>query len=216
MENGRPRLLCIVAGLLVMPVALVLGEEERSTDCSKWTIKGLRLGMTLQEVRAAHENLKHGRNWFRPDDQGRAWHFWAESRSKGLYNYVLPERDDPAAELVSLMVLVDVSQSSPSAVIDALIERWGEPLTREAPIATARYFNAFGAPRGEFEWLATSWQDPSCDILATLLDKTKLSPPTLLTAGLAFKEVTVSLDSISKLVERKELERERAKEVVPP
>ncbi len=58
---------------------------------------------------------------------------------KGLYNYVLPERDEPDARIISVMALLDVSGSTSSATIDALIERWGQPSPREVPIAKVRY-----------------------------------------------------------------------------
>ncbi|MGH9866687.1 MAG: hypothetical protein ACREAA_00775 [Candidatus Polarisedimenticolia bacterium] len=205
----------LLAILLAMSLCVAQEPSPASTsaDCARWSIKGVALGMALKEVKVAHENLKHGRNWFRPDDRGRDWYFWVESRMQGLYNYVLPERDEPDGKIISVIALLDVSESSPSATIDALIERWGPPSAREVPIAKVRYFNAFGAPRGEFDWLATTWEDPGCDILVTVLDKTKVPP----VPGMPpFKEVTLSLDSISKLVEKKEAELDKARDAVRP
>ena len=209
-------LIALLAGFLA-PTALPSEEPGKAAsepDCSKWSIKSLRLGMPLRDVKNQHRKLKHGKNWFRPDDRGKAWYFWAESRMKGIYNYVLPEYDSPDAEIISIAVLVDVSEVSTSDVVSVLVERWGEPGLREVPIATARYYNLFGAPRGEFDWKATSWEAPQCDVLATLIDKTKMAPPG--TVVPPFKEVTLSLDSISKLVEKQEQDVNKAHGVVPP
>jgi hypothetical protein len=99
-------------------------------------------------------------------------------------------------------------------VIDALVERWGPPSARQVPIGSVRYFPAFGAPRGEFEWRATTWEDEVCDVLVTLLDKTNM-PPIGTVVG-PFKEVTLSIDSLSRLVEVKDREQRSAREAVRP
>lgn len=216
----RPSLSALLIALLAgfpAPTTLLsddTGSGAAEPECAKWSIKGLRLSMPLRDVKSQHRKLKHGKNRFRPDNRGKAWYFWAESRMKGIYNYVLPEYDSPDAEIISIVVLVDVSEVSTSDVIRALVERWGEPGLREAPIATARYYSLFGAPRGEFDWTATSWEAPECDLLATLIDKTKMAPPGSIVPP--FKEVTLSLDSISKLVEKQEQDAGKAHGVVPP
>jgi hypothetical protein len=194
------------------PSPLVAISSLTTADCDKWSIKGVRLGMTLKEVKAEHKSLGHGRNWFRPEDKRKGWYVWTESRWNGLYNYVLPERDEPDATIISVTAVLDVKQDA-SPVIDALIERWGQPLSREVAVDKVRYFNVFGAPEGQFDWLATTWEDRKCDIMVTVFDKTKLSPGPY---RMKFKTVTVSFDSISHLVVQKEKELEKARKVVRP
>ena len=208
-------MLAIILVFLVFLPTLSQENDDAAAPatCSKWSVKGVRLGMALEEVKSAHKKLKHGRNWLRRDDRGKDWYFWAESRMRGIYNYVLPETDAPHAEIISLVVLLDVSDSSPDAVIGALEERWGQPIAREVPIGTVRYYSVFGAPRGEFDWKATTWEDQRCDVLVTLLDKIKMSPVGYVPP---FKEVTLSMDSLEKLIEKKERELEKARDIVRP
>ena len=189
------------------PPATPIPLSSSVADCNKWSIKGVRLGMTLKEVKAEHKSLGHGRNYFRPEDKREGWYVWTETRWRGLYNYVLPERDEADAKIISVVAAIDVPENA-SATIDALIERWGEPLSREAALARVRYFNVFGNPDEVFDWLGTTWEDPKCDILVTVHKKTE-----------TFKVFTVSLDSISQLdlaEKPKEKDREKARKAVRP
>src|SRR2546428_10572490 len=98
----------LVLGTLISG-ALAAQEPQppvTSSNCTKWSLKGLRLGMKLTDFKEAHPNAKHGRNWFRPDDRGRDWYFWAESRMHGVYNYVLPETDEDDAPVISIVALI--------------------------------------------------------------------------------------------------------------
>ncbi len=185
-------------------------DVEPSGRCARWSVKGLRLGMSLVQVRDEHPKLKHGKNWFRPDDRGRRWYFWAESRKKGLYNYVLPETDKPEAPIVSILALIDLEDSTPSDAIAALERRWGPALAKEVNVATVRYFNVSGAPQGEYDWTATVWEDAACDVLVTAFEKNTLSPATtlgLLPMKIEVTVLTVSIDSLSKEIARREAEK---------
>ena len=218
---GRRRVTSLLDNLLRWALCLFLvitvvhhigAQDMTAADCSRWSIKGLRLGMPLSEVKERHPKAKHGRNWFRRDDKGREWHFWAESRMKGLYTYVLPEQDEPDARIISIVTLIDVSEASPAAAVDSLVERWGPPKERDVLVSTVRYFNAFGAPKGELDWKATAWEDPLCDILATALDQ----PRRAAMLGTKFDTLMLSIDSLTALVEVREFERAKARETTRP
>lgn len=200
----------IASGAAYAGPAQDAGAFSPEVDCGKWSLKGLRLGMPLAEFLEAHPKAKHGKNWFRADDRGRAWYLWVENRMRGVYNYVLPERDDPNAPIVSIVALIDVTETSPSSVIEALVRRWGTPVFREVEVTKVRYFNAFGAPRGEFDWKATTWEDQACDLVVTAFEKNTLSPATtlgLLPYDIKVTLMTVSLDSFSKEITRTEQQR---------
>ena len=197
-----------------------LAEEPQSptavTDCAKWSLKGLQVGMTLSDFKKQHPNAKHGRNWFRPDDRDRNWYFWAESRMHGVYDYVLPESDNAEALILSIVAVIDLSDATPTDVIDSLVARWGRPSARDVPVATVRYFTAFGVPQGQMDWKATTWEDDACDVLITALEQPRISPVN----KSRFTTLTVSMDSITKLVTaaeaRHEAQRKKADAATRP
>ena len=79
-------------------------------------------------------------------------------------------------------------------------------------MSTVRYFNAFGAPKGELDWKATASEDPLCDILATALDQ----PRRAAMLGTKFDTLMLSIDSLTTLVEVREAERAKAREATRP
>jgi hypothetical protein len=125
---------------------------------------------------------------------------------------VLPERDDGDAPIISIVAVIDVSDTTSAHVVDALVARWGQPLARDVPVATVRYFTAFGVPKGQMDWKATSWQDDACDVLVTVLDQPRMSP----VLNTRFTVLTVAIDSISKLVSSAEVQRRKADEATRP
>ena len=48
---------------------------------------------------------------------------WLASLWNNLFNSVLPQRDEPDAKIISVTAMLDAPNNS--AIIDALIERWG-------------------------------------------------------------------------------------------
>jgi hypothetical protein len=173
----------------------------------------MRLGMALREVDMEHEDLKRERNPFRIDGRSKGWFVWVESRTRGLLNYVLPESDDPGARIVAVMTVLDLSEANLSTAIEALAERWGEPSFRNEPSTEVRYYSELGAPRGEFGWRATIWQDPDCDVVATLLATVTA---TTMPPARPVEQVLLSLDSLSTVAAAHERNLEAAREAVRP
>ncbi len=214
-KHGNALARLLVASVLFVgtsSAAEEAGTQSAENGCERWSMKGLAPGMTLGRFKETHSNAKHGRNWFRPDDRGRDWYFSAESRMHGVYNYVLPESDADTSPIISVVAMIDMTDTSPSAVVGALSERWGPPREREIPVAKVRYFNAFGAPRGEVEWKATVWQDAACDVLVTALER----PAIAYLLGTKTEMFMVSIDSISKLVIASEERRKKALDATRP
>lgn len=209
----------LLALAMLVPGSLAAEEPQSPTeviDCARWSLKGLRVGMTLSDFKKQHPNAKHGRNWFRPDDRGRDWYFWPESRMHGVYDYVLPEPDKSEALILSIVAVIDLTDTTPADVIDSLVTRWGRPSARDVPVATVRYFTAFGVPQGQMDWKATTWEDDACDVLITALEQPRISPVN----KSRFTTLTVSIDSITKLVKsadaRHEAQRKKADEATRP
>ncbi len=207
----RIRINPVLTAALVLSFFVVVqipaSENRNSTDCLHWSLKGVRLGMTLEQaqatVKASNRKLKHGRNRLRPDNRGKDWYFWADKRSRGRHNYILPNKDEPASPIISIVVPFGSSEVDTSEVLKELVSKWGDPVARSVPVGTEFGVGFMGVAGGRVDWTVTLWQDRECDVFATLTAKEPLSSSP---SAAQLKEFIVSLDSFKKVIEEKVLE----------
>ena len=172
------------------------GDPVAPADrCSKWSLDGLRLGMTIAEARRAHPDLHRdpGR-----DGQGvGGTHYdWRVPEGDGVENVVLADGGEDSSLVVSYSLDLTRSVASLGDLRGRLSKRWGsatEPQGMERILVVAK------------------WLDAACDVEAQLRSISRRDDP-----GEPARLVVVltSLAARDQLIHHKKTEREeRAREM---
>lgn len=187
---NRSRML-ILFGVMALAAGPLIAEDD--SECSVWSVKGMRIGMTLGElvsvVRSEHKRKpKHPARgiptWVRQENNGREWYGWEKH---GLNNYAFPDYDVPEGHIISVVAELPIDGTTLDDLTETLVTRWGAPVHRslamgpyrfEKEISSAtRYLSQARIPDGGhiiswLDWTETLWTSESCGIVARLWDRT--------------------------------------------
>ncbi len=164
--------------------------------CSKWSLDGLRLGMTITDAHSTHPDLHRdpGR-----DGQGvGGTHYdWQVPGEDGVENVVLADGNEGTSLVVSYSLDLTRSVASLDDLRARLTERWGsatEPQGMERMLIVAK------------------WLDAACDVEAQLRSIARRSDPR---DPARFVVVLTSLAARGQLIDRKETELEKREQEQP-
>ena len=140
------------------------GTVVNTDSCEKtWTFKEVRTGMTVDEVKATHPNLKH-----RTMDP-KGWYTFPIDRMQGVWGAVFT---GPAGTIVGFRVGVDDTQTTSAAMITSLTERLGAPTEdrrlRANPLSYSLVTSNIATT------YTTTWHDPVCDRMAMFVEDTRV------------------------------------------
>ena len=125
---------------------------EESSKCSKWSIRRLRLGMTLSEAKQAHPDLGRDEEY---DSRGYgSARFLLTSKAPYMDNDTVDFTDSTEdAPVVSIVVCIDTTDLTLRDIREALIEKWGPPELHSGL---------------ENVFFLDGWSDRSCDVRITV------------------------------------------------
>jgi len=149
-----PGLLRALWLLLALPLLLVVpaGPAVAAERCERWSVEGLRLGMTVAEVEILHPGLRRSPSPD-PGGLGPARYSWPAGDGTGRRNQVVADGEGRSARVVFISVGMEDAAPDAGALRALLVGRWGEP---SAPEGVERYL------------VQDKWEDPACDAEAQL------------------------------------------------
>ncbi len=136
----------------------VIAEEP---DCSAWSVRGVGIGLTVEQVELEQPKLKRYRRGTREARKSHPGWFAmmaAEDRSTGLYHFVT--FDESGLSVIATTVM-RVKKTSPEDILEAFCARWGEPETGGwlvPPIHTGNIID-------QETW---RWHSEACGIIASV------------------------------------------------
>lgn len=195
--------LIAVVGLSVTLLAPALAEEP----CGQWVLKGLHIGMRMQDVRALGlEPEESTRSFLAWKPEGAQW--W-KGNKKGDFYYHLLQKDgnDPESPIIAMIISLSLPTKKGSGwvvmprpevpaatVIKSLSERWGPPQIDDALDSEIHTYNGFGAPRGVTRTYGTMWVNQACDISATAMRQTGSTGTDLPFVGVTMLSISLYSD----------------------
>jgi hypothetical protein len=170
------RVLCIVAVLALAPGAS--GDEAPPPDCSKYSLEGVRIDMTLDEVRAAHpgaEFSQRGKKDGAASQQTWRVHRKWKKETPGINMYVtlregrvVHVRNEYWRHVGAMGELVTTVE--PAVLLAAFERRFGPELSQSVEREPGP------APFGGTEvYTSHLWSDPACDRMLTVEDGKRIT-----------------------------------------
>ena len=112
--------------VLVLSILPTLAVAQAGDGCDQWSVAGLRLGMTVSDLKEDFGKLKLTRNEHLRDGRGKAWYRLATKKERGKRHYVLPAGDGDAAAVSWIVTRWDYENDLRERTpVDLLKDAWG-------------------------------------------------------------------------------------------
>jgi hypothetical protein len=117
---------------------------EGEPDCSDWSIKGIRMGMTLEEATTVHEFQEFTK--YRDPTGYRRYVWQARDKPEKIEVHVDTRAQPP--RVIGVTTTVPTSEMNPGEFKTGLVEKWGRP----QDVSMQGAFNLY------------SWVNTDCDV----------------------------------------------------
>ena len=130
-------------------IGLTLGPSaaQDPTDCARFSVKGLRLGITFEEARASGRDFTGVPGFV--DPSGYTRYAWQAPDVLEKVEVLVDNTVDPP-QVIGLMTTIPAAHALPKETVDSLVAQWGPPSSRQGQGAFTLY----------------TWNDAHCDVTA--------------------------------------------------
>lgn len=209
----------VLAVLWLGGTAFAADADGTATDCSRWSLQGVRIGMSVKELKGAQPKGEFhvGGKYLTPKTPASYSHYftWPGDRMRGLWNMAFTDGRKDDDRVLGVAIALDPSTSA-ADVVTSLTERWGEPAHPRESVGKSQYFNGFGF-LGEGERFITIWGDAACDTRVSFIDGTLISStPGAISRPTSVREAVVMLQRASDWKQGADAKKEETSKALRP
>jgi len=144
----------LAAGNIATATGVAIGDavvSDVEPACSRWTLEGLRLGMSIVQALKVHPNATRDTG-YDGSGVGRVVYRWHPAANPRLLHGFMLDGNYSESEIISIGIALDTQGEDIAKLRDLLIKKWGPPIkssTLPPPVESLR---------------VDKWMDPDCRV----------------------------------------------------